>query len=454
MSSPSICGTEVQDLPPSPPQHPRFDRAPGLGPGGRATQYHLPTIAAGAHSGTPSFYARCQYCYYSSSRQKSAADATRQWRNSHARVHGITSWDLAFFHPSLPLGVVPETVSRAEGTGLVYFSNRRRASQIFDYAGLIGESRHHARTFARVTKKSKGRNSCWKNSVIPADEVALLYRRTRLTPTVLERLDPASDYIDPAAFFGIALSGFNQADPLLLSAGADFDPTSFGSLLWFWVFAVRAQYRLLVAAEEIEEDDTTWEDYRRELYSTLWDYAHCRAGPSADENSEPRRVDFSPFQVTAIPLLPSDPLPTLDNPSLAPLDSITSFFSPLACQIRTAVESWGNGPSDEAADTDQGTAEAWVDFMSDEGRETVWWNHSGRAIDESIALKGWPRVVEVWSSLSVEERASWCQRKDPARTARSAQRAIETAARLARRGARGQVSTAANGGSSMTHSRR
>ncbi|KAK4698407.1 hypothetical protein P7C70_g7869, partial [Phenoliferia sp. Uapishka_3] len=428
--SSSLAGITPEDSVP----RQRFDVAPGLGTGGRAFHSHLPTIHG-------VFFARCRFCYYSTSHHLSAADATRQWRNRHAIVHGIKSWDLAQFHPSLPLDVVPAHVPQSEGTGIVYFANRLRARHIFEYSDIIAESRHTARIFARLTQPLR-RNDSWHTSMIPADEVALLYRRTRLTPSVTSRRDPDGDSVKVNEFRGVSLSVFNSADLLLDAVGADFDPVSLGSLLWFWIFGVRALRNTLVVASPTEVDVQGWEEYRKGLYATvslpsplaprenglkftscqMWHYT-LSVAEYRRETTNNIQLNWSLFRVAALPsLLPSTPLvsPFEAQPNL--------FLHQLAAKISEAVET---NERESVSEVEADAAEEWKTLLEDDGCELRKWNHSGSARDWHEAKTAWPRVIEVWCSLSPAERASWCLRKDPARTARSVARATEARMRTA-----------------------
>ncbi|KAK4700893.1 hypothetical protein P7C70_g5352, partial [Phenoliferia sp. Uapishka_3] len=388
-----------------PVPRPRFSLAPGLGAGGHAFHSHLPTIHG-------VYYARCRFCYYETSRHVSAADATRHWRNRHAAVHGIKSWDLGLFHPSLPFNIIPPHVARTEGTGLVYFANRLRARRIFEYSDLIAESRHNARVFARLTQPLRS-NESWRTSMIPADEVALLYRRTRHTPTVTARRDPDDNSVEVDEFRGVALSGFNTHDSLLVAVGTDFDPVSLGSLLWFWIFGARAVQIALVAAKVVDGDDEVWEEYRQALYETMWHYTLHVAGYEVEPTNESIPFDFSLFQTSALPSHPPTPLQPASTVAL-PLDVLpNTFFAELTAKISHAA---AQNVTDARSEVEVNAAEEWKTLLENDGLELRKWNHSGAARDEHEAKTGWPRVVEVWCTLSPAERASWCQRKDPART--------------------------------------
>ncbi|KAK4699544.1 hypothetical protein P7C70_g6711, partial [Phenoliferia sp. Uapishka_3] len=412
---------------------PQYITAPGLGPGGHASEEHLPPIHDDGNEEPLWFQAICPFCkHFKSSRTKTEAAAAGQWRNRHAALHGIHSWDLAIFHPSLPHHVVPSTFPRHEAHGLVYFASRSQAREILAYAALIGESRQHARTFTRLTPRpgqERGRlpgNESWAASVIPADPIASLYRRTRFTSTVASHPLPRNKNTD--AFRGLTLSGFNESDAELIAFGEDSDSESLGYLLWFWVFAVRVRHRTLVEQGALVEHDEAWETYRKAIYTVVSHTGLRKASPTTD-----LRADTSTNQIwhyiIRLSRLPEPYVPhsslewslfdtlSLPAPRLSELPPSTAllplqeevFLLPLQARICALVASSLEKPSVVDAES----ANNWIDMLGRGLSESETWVHIGWARSESIEERGWPRLLEVWNAFTEAERSSWGRRKDP-----------------------------------------
>ncbi|KAK4690515.1 hypothetical protein P7C70_g9560, partial [Phenoliferia sp. Uapishka_3] len=318
---------------------------PGLGPGGHASEGHLPTVHRARKSPTfiDSFYAKCRYCDWKTSVFSTPAAATRLWRNRHAAVHGITTWDLALFHPALPPDIVPASVARKEGVGLVYFSNRLLAKQIFDYAALIGISRYYARSYVRLNNRGALNNQSWSSSFIPADEVALLYRRTRFTPSVSAFTHHAIPSHSSAnvfhldCFAGVSRTGFNAEDQLLEAVGFDFDPVTLGSALWFWIYGVRSRYLSRLDEGKIDEHDEGWEDYRVRLYQA---------------------------QVNSIPF-PHEDASSTDHP--------TYSHDPFLLEVTGIIVELLNTDTATATGADHFHSQRWLSMLGNGGQEIDTW---------------------------------------------------------------------------------
>ncbi|KAK4699519.1 hypothetical protein P7C70_g6738, partial [Phenoliferia sp. Uapishka_3] len=425
--------------------------APGLGPGGHAFESHLPTIhnSRNLSNRSQSVYARCRDCKWTSSQFATAAAATRQWRNRHAARHGILSFDLALFHPSLPPNTVPAGVPREEGIGLVYFANRLRARQIFDYAALVGMSRYHARSHARLTQGRRLANASWNSSIIPADEVALLYRRTRFTESVMGYADPfastqsSADFFDVNCFAGVSLTGLNAEDRLLEAVGFDYDPVSLGSAFWFWIYGVRTRFFARVEEGTLDGADEAWEDYRQRLYQGVSDYAAHLMLPQqlASEcvifdllqpelpSTDPPIMDLSLWQVSAIPY-PFTSQSAASNKE-HPLYGHDSFL----LEVSAIIVALLNTDTRSATGADHFNSTRWLAILGNGGQEVETWQHMSWAREEALEKKAWPRVIAAWDSLPASERAIWCTRQDPGRLARRDRkvmeaRAVEDAARV------------------------
>ncbi|KAK4693821.1 hypothetical protein P7C70_g8857, partial [Phenoliferia sp. Uapishka_3] len=416
--------TSEQVLTLSPP----LGLAPYLGPGGHAFHLHLPTVEDTSDLAnlkqksrlwSQSFEARCKFCPYTTTRTSTPAEAIRLWRKRHARLHGIVTWDLGLFHPSLPLNIIPSSVPRADGTGLVYFSQRAQAIKIFDYAALIGESRYQARVALGISTPG---DEGWASAQIPADEAARLFRKTQLTASVIALSPGKSVRVDAGSFLGVSLSGFNKEDPLLAAVGEDFDEITFGSLLWFWIFGARARHASLVSKGEILDGDESWEDYRVGLYDAIHAYA-LRASMCDDGNVNAELLfsgseRYNLFQVTALPDQARTPFSSVPTDSRTNLSASEAFFGPLQSQIIASSIQPFNSAHFEM---DASLAGQWLELLRGGAEQETWVNSRwAREIHEETL--GWPRVVSVWMSLTGVERESWRRHLDPARTARRAQK--------------------------------
>ncbi|KAK4699388.1 hypothetical protein P7C70_g6871, partial [Phenoliferia sp. Uapishka_3] len=397
--------------------------APGLGPGGHASFDHLPIVHDTGAPDAPTFSAHCLYCDFKTSDLKTSAMATQQWRNRHARHHGISSFDLALFHPSLPRNVIPSMVPRSEGTGLAYFAKRALGQQILEYAALMGESRHLARRARGLLYAGRRDNNSWETTVIPGDEIAQLYRRTRLTPSVAAYPPPrtGNKRTDTTAFLGMGLSGFNTNDKLLAAVGEDFDPETLGSCLWFWIFGARVRHHKLVTSGFVAEDDEAWELYRKQLYETISTFALRISQNFNKSTSELPPLDFKLFTIGALPLHP------YTSPDVLACPPNDLYFAPLQSQIIALSRHSLSSPHP----ADILGADSWLYALSFGGSEAETWIHTGWAKTESMEGKGWPRLVCVWSALSSGEKATWSRRQDPGRLARATANELRERERIA-----------------------
>ncbi|KAK4699095.1 hypothetical protein P7C70_g7171, partial [Phenoliferia sp. Uapishka_3] len=338
--------------------------------------------------------------------------------------------------------IIPADVAREEGVGLVYFSNRLLATQIFDYAALIGLSRYYARSYVRLTQHKPLKNNSWSTSIIPADEIALLYRKTRFTDSVVSLGDPLrpthspQDFFDVETFAGVSLAGFYTKDSLLEAVGVDYDPVSLGSAFWFWVFAVRSRHRTRVEGGFIDAGDEGWEDYRLRLYKAV--SAHSVAvssGLPADRmrpdnrlrdslgatpalvnfvrartpslrlwgnielgtdtltvNRELPDMDLSLWQASSIPY-PYETVagtPLLDLPEEHPTYANDIFLVDLTATIVELL----NSDFVAAAGADYFHCRRWLTMLESGGEELETWQQANWAKEEAIEKKGWPR----WST--------------------------------------------------------